>query len=188
MCSDPGQSLIREKIAARTARRRRRRLLLAAHAPEDLPQGGRARRASIPTWSRWPTSASIAPGSITTATQATAKAIDLIRMSVAKVRSNQALRADPRPGHAPGAGDRRRRGRHPGRAGYRRRRLRGRPGRARAVDRRQDGRPLRDLPHARLLAVHPHAADGRRRPASATSRCTPTPRSKRSRATSATSR
>ena len=73
--------------------------------------------------------------------------------------------------HPPGAGDRRRRGRHPGRAGHRRRRLRGRAGRARAVDRRQDGRAFRDLPHARLLAVHPDAADGRRRPASRTSSC-----------------
>ena len=87
----PGQSLMREKIASETTGRRGGGLLLAAHAPEDLPPGGRARRGSIPIWSRWPTSASIAPGCITTASEATAKAIELIRMSVAKVRHNHAL-------------------------------------------------------------------------------------------------
>ena len=70
----PGQIADPREDRRGAARRRRRRLLLAAHAPEDLPQGGRSAQGSIPTWSRWPTSASTARGCITTATQATAKA------------------------------------------------------------------------------------------------------------------
>ena len=178
MCSDPGQSLIREKIARRAAGRRRDRLLLTAHALEDLPQGGGSGRGSIRTWSRWPTSASTAPGFTTIATLATAKAIDLIRMSVAKVRQDRAL--------------------EPIRIPVTRRALvigggvagiqaaldiaeggvRGGTGRARAFHRRQDGRAFRDLSHARLFTVHPHAADGRRGPASAHQAATAIPKSK----------
>ena len=120
--------------------------------------------------------------------KATAKAIDLIRMSVAKVRRNHALEPIRVPVTQAGAGDRRRRGGHSGRARHRRRRLRGRAGRTRAVDRRQDGRPLRDLPHAGLLAVHPHAADGRRRPAPEHQAAHVLAKSRASRATSAISR
>ena len=47
--------------------------------------------ASTPTGWRWPTSASIAPGCITKSDQATAKAVNLIRMSVEKVRRNHSL-------------------------------------------------------------------------------------------------
>ena len=75
----------------RAADGRRDRLLLAAHALADLPQGGRSGRGSIRTWSKWPTSASTAPGSITTARRPRPRPCDLIRMAVAKVRCDHAL-------------------------------------------------------------------------------------------------
>ena len=149
----------------RAADRRGRGLLLAAHAPADFPQGGRDGRAE----------------SLSGRNGQHPRAL-LVGASRPAAGHRQGRRTDPHGGrqgakqpcpeadrhsrHAAGAGDRRRRGGHPGRARHRRRRLSGRAGRTRALDRRQDGRPLRNLSHARLLAVHPHAADGRCRPAS----------------------
>ena len=74
-------------------------------------------------------------------------------------RDHQDPRHQARPGH------RRRHRRHPGGARHRRRRPRGHPRREGAVHRRPHEPAVRDLPHARLLAVHPHAAHGRGGPA-----------------------
>ena len=45
MCSDPGQTLIKQAIAEKKLDRRRRRRLLAPHAREDLPPRRGAARA-----------------------------------------------------------------------------------------------------------------------------------------------
>ena len=92
--------------------------------------------------------------------KATEKAIELISLSVAKVKSNRPLQPIKVPvtrralvvgGGVAGIqaaldiAD----------AGYEVVMVEREP-----VDRRQDGRALGDVPHARLLAVHSHAADG----------------------------
>ena len=120
--------------------------------------------------------------------QATAKAVEIIRLAVEKVRNNDRARAYSRSGHAARAGDRRGRCRHSGGAGHCRCRLRSGDGGARAFHRRQDGRPVGDLPHARLLAVHPDAAHGRSGPAPAHQALHAIRKSKRSTDSSATSR
>ena len=97
--------------------------------------------------------------------EATAKAIDIVRTIVEKVKRNKPLVADPRPGHQARPGHRRRHRRHPGRAGHRRRRPRGRAGREGSPPSAATWPALRDLPDAGLLAVHPHAAHGRGRSA-----------------------
>ena len=98
MCSDPGQTLIKQAIAEHKLDRRGRGRLLAAHAREDLPpRRGRRRPQPVPA-ARWPTSASTARGSTRTARRPRAKAIDLVRMIVEKVKRNRAAAADPHPG------------------------------------------------------------------------------------------
>ena len=162
----PGPGADPREDRRREAGRRGGGLLLAAHAPEDLPQGGRDGGAEpLPGRDGQHPRALLVGASRPRAGHGQGHRPDPHGGGQGAARPG--ARADPRPGDAAGAGDRRRRGRHPGGAGHRRRRLRGGAGRARAVDRRQDGRPLRDLSHARLLAVHPDAADGRSRPASA---------------------
>ncbi len=103
--------------------------------------------------------------------EATAKAIDIARTIVEKVKHNRPLETIRIPVDQARAGHRRRHRRHPGRPGHRRRRRTGRAGREGAVHRRPHEPALRDLPHPRLLAVHPHAAHGGGLPAPATSRC-----------------
>ena len=98
---------------------------------------------------------------------ATEKAIDLRPHHRREGQAQRPARDDPHPGGAPGAGHRRRHRRDPGRARHRRRRRRGGAGREGAVHRRPHEPALRDLPDARLLAVHPDPADGRGLPAPA---------------------
>ena len=102
MCSDPGQSLIRQKIAAE----RLTGVVVASCSPHmhlrTFRKAAAREGSESRTWSRWPTSASNAPGCITDRQQATAKAIELIRMAVAKVRCNHALPPIEIPGHPPG--------------------------------------------------------------------------------------
>ena len=76
-------------------------------------------------------------------------------------QAQQAAADHPHTGDQARPGDRRRHRRHPGGARHRRRRPRGRAGRKGGLDRRPHEPALRDLPHPRLLAVHPHAAHGR---------------------------
>ncbi|OPZ42724.1 MAG: hypothetical protein BWY94_02052 [Actinobacteria bacterium ADurb.BinA094] len=69
------------------------------------------------------------------------------------------------PGDQARHGHRRRHRRHPGGTRYRRRRPRGRPGREGGVHRRPHEPAERDVPHPRLLPVHPHPPHGRGLPA-----------------------
>ncbi len=88
----PGQKLIQDDDHGREARPRRRRLVLAAHARADLPaHRGRGRRQSRTAW-RWRTCASTARGCTRDKPVATAKAVEIVGMLVAKALRDEALR------------------------------------------------------------------------------------------------
>ena len=97
--------------------------------------------------------------------EATAKAIDIGRTIIEKVKHNKPLEVDQDPGHQARPGHRRRHRRHPGGPGHRRRRARGHPHREGSLHRRPHEPAERDVPHPGLLAVHPHPAHGRGVPA-----------------------
>ena len=129
MCSDPGQNLLKKAIEEHNLDRRRRRRLLAracTRRPSATP----------------PTQAGLNPFLCEMANirehcswvhedrdEATAKAIDIVRMMVERVKQNRPLEPITRPGHQARPGHRRRHRRHPGGPRHRRRRPRGHPGR-----------------------------------------------------------
>ena len=97
--------------------------------------------------------------------QATEKAYDIVKMARGQgARARAALRQRGR-GQQGRPGDRRRGGRHPDRPRPGRRRPQGDHRRARDHHRRHHGPSGQDLPHHRLLGLHPDAAHGRRRAA-----------------------
>jgi heterodisulfide reductase subunit A2 len=153
-----------------------RRVVVAACSPhmhlKTFRRPAQPPASTLTSW-RWRTSASTAPGSTTTAARPRAKAVDMVRMAVRRSASTPPL--------------------EPIRVPVTKRALvigGGVAGIQAALDiadagprwswssaspRSAAGWPaLRDLPHARLLAVHPDAAHGRGRAAPATSSCTPT--------------
>ena len=187
MCSDPGQAMIREKIASEQLDA----VVVASCSPhmhlKHLPQRRRAcGPESLPAW-KWPTSASTARGFITNRAQATAKAVQIIRLSVEKVRQDHALEPIrvPVTRRALVIGG--------GVAGIQaaldiaNARLRSGNGGAGAFDRRQDGGAFRDFPDAGLLAVHSDPAHGGSGAALRASSSTRTRKLKPSTASSATS-
>ena len=156
--ADPGHDRGRE------ARPRRRRLVLAAHARADLPaHGGRGRRQPVPHGDGEPARA------LLVGARRQARGHGQGRRDRGHAGRQGAARRGPqaraRRAHQAAAGDRRRHRRDPGGARRGERRLRGDARRAHADDRRQDGDARQDLPDARLLGLHPDAADGRRRAA-----------------------
>ncbi len=136
MCSDPGQQLVKQAIAEHELDRRRGRAP-ARRTCTRRPSAAPPRRpASTRSSARWPTSASTARGSTTTAARRPPRPSTSRRTIVEKVKHNEPLADDPHPGDQARPGDRRRHRRHPGRARHRRRRPRGRAGREGAIDRR----------------------------------------------------
>ena len=163
MCSDPGQARSRGDRGAQPDRRGRRRLL-AAHAREDLPPRRRLGRPQpVPLRDGQHPRALLLdprrPG------RATAKAIDLVAHARREGQAQRAARDDPDPGRPPalviGGGI----------AGIQAALDIADGGHEvilvekEALHRRPHEPAVRDLPDARLLAVHPHAAHGRGRPA-----------------------
>ena len=165
MCSDPGQALIREAIEENKLDRRRRRRLLAAHAREDLPQGRR-------------------PGGAQPVPVRDGQHPRALLLGARGPRRGHGQ------GHRPRPHDRREGPAQPAARGRSRSRSPSAPWSSAAASpasRPRSTSPtaatrsswssgsrrsaatwpaVRDLPHARLLAVHPDAADGRGRPAS----------------------
>ena len=97
--------------------------------------------------------------------QALERAKEVVACAVHGVPFGLAAETESVPVQPRHAGDRRRRRRHPGRAGDRRGGPPGLPGGAPGHHRRPHGDVRQDLPDARLRRLHPHAEDGGGRPA-----------------------
>ena len=159
MCSDPGQALIKQAVAEKKLDG----VVVAACSPHMHEKTFRkavagaglnrflCEMANIREHCSWIHEDRDA---------ATAKAIDVGRTIIEKIKHNVPLEADSDSGAAARAGHRRRHRWHSGGAGHRRRWPRGHPGGEGAFDWRPHEPALGDLPHAGLFAVHPHAANG----------------------------
>ena len=164
MCSDPGQALVKQGDRGEQPHRRRHRRLLAAHAREDLPPRRRPGR---------PQQVHVRDGQHPRALLLDPRGQGRGDRQGHRHRPHDhregqaqpAARDDQDPGHQARPGHRRRHRRHPGGARHRRRRPRGHPRREGSLHRRPHEPAERDVPHARLLAVHPHPAHGRGVPA-----------------------
>ncbi len=162
MCSDPGQNLIKDDIEKEGLNRVIVASCSPAHARAHLPQDAQGRRPQplLPGDGQHPRAVLLGARGQRRGHregQEAGRGGGGQGAACLEAARGERGRRDPvLPGH------RRRDRRHPGRAGHRRRGLQGLPGREDAVRGRAHGPARQDLPHPRLLGLHPDPQDGGR--------------------------